>query len=186
VRQAAVASRKNEDTHAVPGRPLHDAVKRDGCQFGRSRLADFIVNLQERAMLKVIIITSALGISLAAPVAEGADLMKAPPGGGYKKASELVKLPDFVPGLGQLYVKLGSLPAGPFLAYDKKGKLVSSIYMIPIKDIDDHKNFDDLATGPKKVDHVDLYFNAGHPGVEVPHYHFILWYIPEKEADMLK
>jgi hypothetical protein len=28
----------------------------------------------------------------------------APPGGKYKKVSELVKLPDFLPGLGQLYV----------------------------------------------------------------------------------
>lgn len=152
----------------------------------RPALTDLIFHLQELAMLKGIIITTALSISLAAPVAGAADLMKAPPGGGYKKVSELVKLPDFVPGLGQLYVKPESLPAGPFLAYDKKGKLVSSVYMIPIKDIDDHKKFDDLATGPKKVDHVDLYYNPGHPGVEMPHYHFILWYIPEKEADMLK
>lgn len=138
-------------------------------------------------MLKQILITTAISAALAVPaLASGADMMKAPPGNGYKKASELAKLPDFVPGLGQLYVKPESLPAGPFLAYDKKGKLVSSIYMIPIKDIEDHKKFDDLATGQKKVDHVDLYYNPGHPGVEVPHYHFILWYIPEKEADMLK
>ena len=124
---------------------------------------------------------------MAAPAfAGGGDLTKAPPGGGYKKVSELVALPDFVPGLGQLYVKPDTLPAGPFLAYDKKGKLVSSVYMIPIKDIEGHKKFDDLATGPKKVDHVDLYYNAGHPGVEAPHYHFILWYIPEKEADKLE
>ena len=29
---------------------------------------------------------------------------KAPPGGDYKKVSELVRLPDFLPGLGTLYV----------------------------------------------------------------------------------
>src|SRR5437867_7035492 len=29
---------------------------------------------------------------------------KAPPGGAYKKVSSLVPLPDFVPGLGTLYV----------------------------------------------------------------------------------
>ena len=28
------------------------------------------------------------------------------------------------------------------------------------------------------VDHVDVYFNAGHPGVEVPHAHVVLWHVP--------
>ena len=50
----------------------------------------------------------------------------APPGGAYKKVSELVTLPDFLPGLGQLYVDPATLPAGPFLAYDHDGKLVST------------------------------------------------------------
>ena len=37
------------------------------------------------------------------------------PPSGYKKVSELVKLPDFLPGLGTLYVQPSTLPAGPFL-----------------------------------------------------------------------
>ena len=60
---------------------------------------------------------------------------KAPPGGKYKKVSSLVALPDFIPDLGTLYVDPATLPAGPFLAYDKKGNLVSSVYMIPLKDL---------------------------------------------------
>lgn len=110
---------------------------------------------------------------------------KAPPGGNYKKVSSLVALPDFIPGLGTLYVDPATLPAGPFLAYDRKGKLVSSVYMIPLKDINDHKEFKNLKVASEKVDHVDMYFNAGHPGVPEPHYHVILWYIsPEKAAEM--
>jgi hypothetical protein len=110
---------------------------------------------------------------------------KAPPGDNYKKVSSLVALPDFIPGLGTLYVDPATLPAGPFLAYDRKGQLVSSVYMIPLKDINDHKEFKNLKVASKKVDHVDMYFNAGHPGVPEPHYHVILWYIsPEKAADM--
>ncbi|HVO65715.1 MAG TPA: DUF5602 domain-containing protein [Syntrophales bacterium] len=109
----------------------------------------------------------------------------APPGGNYKKVSSLVALPDFIPGLGTLYVDPATLPAGPFLAYDKKGHLVSTVYMIPIKDINDHKEFKNLKTTAGKVDHVDMYFNAGHPGVPEPHYHVILWYIsPEKAAEL--
>ena len=41
-----------------------------------------------------------------------------PPSGAYKKVSTLVPLPDFVPGLGTLYVDPATLPAGPFLAYE--------------------------------------------------------------------
>jgi hypothetical protein len=109
----------------------------------------------------------------------------APPGGNYKKVSSLVALPDFLPGLGTLYVDPATLPAGPFLAYDRKGQLVSSVYMIPLKDINEHKEFKNLKVAQMKVDHVDMYFNAGHPGVPDPHYHVILWYVsPEKAAAM--
>jgi hypothetical protein len=116
----------------------------------------------------------------------GAGAAMAPPGGQYKKVSELVKLPDFLPGLGTLYVNPATLPAGPFLAYDRSGKLVSSIYMIPVKDIEDHKKFENLNVAKEKVDHVDMYYNAGHPGVEAPHYHVVLWYVTPEQAAALK
>jgi hypothetical protein len=102
----------------------------------------------------------------------------APPGGDYKKVSELVTLPDFLPGLGQLYVDPNTLPAGPFLAYDHDGKLVSTIYMIPVEELNPDKKFEDLKLGTASVDHVDVYFNAGHPGVEKPHAHVVLWHVP--------
>ncbi len=111
----------------------------------------------------------------------------APPGGKYKKVSTLVKLPDFLPGLGTLYVDPARLPAGPFLAYDREGHLVSTVYMIPLKEINDHKAFNNLAVAQgQKVDHVDMYYNAGHPGVPEPHYHIILWYISPEKAAALK
>jgi hypothetical protein len=106
------------------------------------------------------------------------DMSKAPPPAPYQQVSKLVKLPDFVPGLGQLFVDLSTLPAGPFLAYDHEGKLVSTIYMIPVKDLNPDKKFEDLAAPGGGVDHVDVYFNAGHPGVEEPHAHVVLWHVP--------
>ncbi len=110
---------------------------------------------------------------------------KAPPAAPYKKVSELVKLPDFLPGLGTLYVNPKTLPAGPFLAYDHSGKLVSTIYMVPLKDMDGQKAFADLAAPGGKVDHVSLYFNAGHPGVPDPHYHIVLWHVPKSEEQLV-
>lgn len=104
----------------------------------------------------------------------------------YKKVSSLVALPDFIPGLGTLYVDPATLPAGPFLAYDRQGRLVSTVYMIPLKDINDHKEFKNLKTMGKKVDHVDMNYVAGHPGVPEPHYHIILWYVSPEKAAALK
>ena len=103
---------------------------------------------------------------------------KAPPAAPFQQVSKLVKLPEFLPGLGQLYVDPATLPAGPFLAYDHDGALVSTIFMIPVADLNPDKSFDDLAAPGGNVDHVDIYFNAGHPGVEVPHAHVVLWHVP--------
>ncbi len=111
---------------------------------------------------------------------------KAPPSADYKKVSTLVALPDYLPGLGTLYVVPATLPAGPFLAYDREGNLASSIYMIPVKDLEAHKAFDNLNVAKEKVDHVSMYYNTGHPGVAEPHYHVVLWYIPKDREASLK
>lgn len=100
--------------------------------------------------------------------------------------SDLVKLPEFVPGLGALYVDPKTLPDGPFLAYDHKGMLVSTIYMIPIKDFDERKKISDLKAPGGNITNVDMVFNAGHPGVEVPHYHIILSHVPEAEETLVE
>jgi len=127
------------------------------------------------------------GMCLVSPTTAAAQRTQ-PPGGAYKQASKLVPLPSFLPGLGTLYVDPATLPAGPFLAYDHQGHLVSSIYMIPLKDMNAQKAFTGLKIGQgEPVDHVDIVYNAGHPGVAEPHYHFIVWYIsPAKAAALTK
>lgn len=107
-----------------------------------------------------------------------ASVAKAPPAAPYQQVSKLVPLPDFIPGIGQLFVDPSTLPAGPFVAYDRDGKLVSTIYMIPIADLNPDKSFDNLKVPGRTVDHVDIVYNAGHPGVAVPHAHIILWHVP--------
>jgi hypothetical protein len=112
--------------------------------------------------------------------------LKAPPGGNYKKLSALAQLPDYFPGLGTLYVDPATLPAGPFLAYDRQGNLVSSVYMIPLRDLRAGQAFNVLASANAKVDHVDIYYNNGHPGVPDPHYHIVLWYIAPAQVQVLQ
>jgi hypothetical protein len=134
-------------------------------------------------MLRHTIAAAALAVLFTTPVL-AAGVEKAPPAAPYKKVSELVKLPDFLPGIGTLYVDPKTLPAGPFLAYDHTGKLVSTIYMVPLKDMNDKKKFE-LAAPGGNVDHVDLYYNAGHPGVEQPHYHIVLWHVPKAQETLV-
>lgn len=135
-------------------------------------------------MRRPILATAAIAAFAMTGAACAAESAKAPPGGDYQKVSELVALPDFLPGLGTLYVQPATLPAGPFLAYDRDGQLVSTIYMIPVADIEAQKKFDDLAVGSETVVDVDMYYNAGHPGVETPHYHVVLWHVPESDAKL--
>lgn len=130
------------------------------------------------------ILSAAFAIVATAGIAAADDVTKSPPGGDYQQVSELVALPDFIPGLGTLFVQPATLPAGPFLAYDRDGVLVSTIYMIPTKDIESQKKFDDLEVGAAEVVDVDMYYNAGHPGVEEPHYHVVLWHVAEGDAKL--
>jgi hypothetical protein len=141
--------------------------------------------MKSRISLLGILVVGIIFLAAGSGVCAGWDKDKMPPGDNYKKVSSLVALPDFIPGLGTLYVDPATMPAGPFLAYDRKGHLVSTIYMIPIKDVNAHKDFKNLKVAHGKVDHVDMNYNAGHPGVPEPHYHIILWHVsPEKAAEL--
>lgn len=106
----------------------------------------------------------------------------APPAAPFQKVSELVTLPDFLPGLGTLYVDPASLPAGPFLGYDHDGKLSATIYMTPLEDLEGGNAFNDLALGSGSVTSTDIYYNAGHPGVEKPHVHVVLYHDQDAKA----
>jgi hypothetical protein len=132
-------------------------------------------------MNRRILVAGAVTIGLAGAPALAAGVERSPPGGAYRKVSDLVKLPEFIPGLGTLYVDPKTLPNGPFLAYDHAGALVSTVYMIPLKDFETHRTIDALDAPGGNVDHVDMSYNAGHPGAAEPHYHVILWHI--KKAD---
>jgi hypothetical protein len=117
------------------------------------------------------------------PAAHSAGVsIKEPPGGSYVKACTIAALPCFFPGLGTLYVQPTTLPAGPFQAYDHNGDLLSTIYMIPIADFDAHEKLDGLASSPLPVTFVDIYYNSGHPGVPMPHYHIVLWHVSRERA----
>jgi mono/diheme cytochrome c family protein len=90
-----------------------------------------------------------------------------------------------LPGLGTRYVDPKTLPEGPFLGYDHKGRPVDIAHMVPIKNLDAHRNFDDLGAklGHLRIDRTGITLNCGHAGVEEPHRHVVEWLISEKQQD---
>ena len=107
-----------------------------------------------------------------------------PPPAEYQKVSTLAELPEFIPGLGTLYVRPQTMPAGPYLGYDRANRLVNTIYMIPVADFNARKQFEQLAVGGDDVQEVDFYYTPGHPGIEQPHYHVVLWHVPVETAEL--
>jgi hypothetical protein len=77
-------------------------------------------------MLRNTLAAAAL-LCLAGLPVDAASPDQAPPPAPFRKVSELVKLPDFLPDMGTLYVDPKTL------AYDHRGKLASTIYMVPLK-----------------------------------------------------
>jgi hypothetical protein len=123
--------------------------------------------------------------SLEKPAPAPLNVQKAPPGADYREVCNLVKLPCFIPRLGTLYVNPKTLPEGPFLAYDHSGKLVSTVYMILLQDLNAQKAWADLSAPRGYVHHISINFNAGHPGVPDPHYHIVLWHVPKAEEQLV-
>jgi hypothetical protein len=104
---------------------------------------------------------------------------------GYKRVSSLVNFPAFFPGIGVVFVRPETLPLGPFLAFDRRDRLISTIYMVPLDQMNEHRKFDAGGTAPARVDHVTIYYNGGHPGVDVPHYHVHLWHVSKKNEALV-
>lgn len=137
----------------------------------------------KRMSLRVAFVAAALLVA-ALPIAfaQSADLTKSPPPAPYVNASTLVQLPDFIPGAGALFIDPANAPTGPWLAYGKDGNLIEVLFMIPVSGMDKAQNWNDLAAGllaqiGLTVDHVDVSYNGGHPGLAEPHYHIRLAFV---------
>lgn len=132
-------------------------------------------------MLKQMTVMVAFAVSAALPLTALAAAHAAAPKMGtpdapFVQVSDVLPLPAFLPGLGTLFVDPATLPAGPFLSYDRDQKLSATVYMTPFEDLRNGTAYDNLSIGSHDVTSVDIHFNGGHPGVEKPHAHVILYH----------
>jgi hypothetical protein len=52
--------------------------------------------------------------------------------------------------------------------------------MLPTKDMNSKMDFGKLPAPGGPVDHISVTYNAGHPGIETPHIHMILWHVADE------
>lgn len=108
---------------------------------------------------------------------------------GYVPATELLPLPEFIPGAGALYIQPDDAPVGPWLAYGQEGDLIEVLFMLPVSAFEEATDWSDLAAGTLAeleagpVDHVDVTYNPGHPGMAEAHYHFRLVLVDGETQD---
>lgn len=107
------------------------------------------------------------------------DLSVYPPPAPYVSVADILPLPAFIPGAGALFIDPANAPVGPWLSYGADGALIEVLFMVPLSGMTAAQNWDDLATGLIRdlgatVDHVDVSYNGGHPGMAEPHYHIRL------------
>lgn len=125
-------------------------------------------------VLSTALLVAFLGMTLATASAQ--DLSVAPPPAPYVSVSEILPLPAFIPGAGALFIDPAFAPVGPWLSYGADGRLIEVLYMIPLSGMTAAQNWDNLGTGliaelGVSIDHVDVSYNGGHPGMAEPHYH---------------
>ncbi|OEY65397.1 hypothetical protein [Marinobacter sp. X15-166B] len=137
-------------------------------------------------MFKAISVTACLLAASVAFAQSDGKVEQMPPDSPYVQVSDVLPLPAFLPGLGTLFVNPDTLPAGPFLGYDHDGKLSATIYMTPLEELKNGVAYDDLSVGLPEVTSVDIYYNAGHPGVEAPHAHVVLYHDNDAKGRLAK
>ncbi len=118
-------------------------------------------------------------LALPFAAAQSADLTKSPPPAPYVGVATILPLPDFIPGAGALFIDPANAPIGPWLSYGSDGSLVEILFMVPVSAMQTATNWSNLATGllaqtGLTVDHVEITYNGGHPGLAEPHYHIRL------------
>lgn len=87
---------------------------------------------------------------------------------------------EHLPGVARVEQR----PPGPAFAYDRGGRLVATIYTVPVRELT-AGGLENLRA-PRAIDHVAIYLAESHPDVPLPHYHVVLWHVSAADASALQ
>ena len=87
---------------------------------------------------------------------------------------------EHLPGIA----RIEQVPGGPASAYDAKGRLVATVYTVPVRELTG-RGLEGLRAS-QAINHVAIYLAGSHPDVPLPHYHVVLWHVSQSEAASLR
>ena len=76
-------------------------------------------------------------------------------------------------------------PAGPYSGYDVNGRLVATLYLVPMRELA-QKGTEDFRSGTRHIDHVSIYAVGVQPDVPEARYAILLWHVSPAEAAALR
>jgi BON domain len=74
---------------------------------------------------------------------------------------------------------------GPDLAYDARGRLIATVYLLSSRDLVD-RDIEALRGEGRAIDHVTVFALVSRPELPGPHYAVVLWHVSESEAAALR
>ncbi len=102
--------------------------------------------------------------------------------------SNVVKISDVVPMMGEHWANPANLPLGPIYCVHE-GKVVCIEYMMSQEDFVNGTSWTELSglTDLPSINHVDLTFEAeGHEGYEIPHYDLHIYFISPEDKKQIQ
>jgi BON domain len=87
---------------------------------------------------------------------------------------------EHLPGVA----RIEQVPGGPAAVYDARGRLVATVYIVPVRELTG-RGLEGLRA-PQAINHVAIYLAGSHPDVPLPHYHVVLWHVSQSEAAALR
>jgi BON domain len=122
---------------------------------------------------------AAAGASADSSGAAGSDYAAASPG----RDETLNGVTEQFPGIHR-YAPDGG-PGGPYAGYDRNGRLVATVYLVPMRGLA-QKGPDDFRSGDRHIDHVTIYPVDVQPDVPEARYAIVLWHVSAAEAAALR
>jgi hypothetical protein len=75
--------------------------------------------------------------------------------------------------------------AGPYTGYDENGRLVVTLYLVPMRGLA-QKGAEDFGSGGRRIDHVSIFPIDVQPDVPEARYAIVLWHVSPAEAAALR
>jgi hypothetical protein len=92
---------------------------------------------------------------------------------------------EHLPGVARIDPPPPGDPRGPSLVYDAAGRLVATVYTVPLQRLG-QRGFNDWRASSRPIDHVSIYPVGAQADVPEAQCHLVLWHVSQTEAALLE